>query len=206
MKSQRCRLLALQSHLQCALEAGQAALPAFRSEMDAIRKLTTEWREISIEQLTQIKYNLTQQIQQMFTCAEKTSENLLEKAKTQNQMLEQENQKLTDELLSIRCELEEWKKRSAQWQVERNELITSAQLCLQQREAELEQQRHDQLENERIKHIHELEALKEALKAAEDKCNIMTSEWQAASEQVYARSPSLSAYGMRNNFTLIDAL
>ena len=184
VKSQRCRLLALQSHLQCALEAGQAALPAFRTELSSIRKLTIELNQVANDQFKLLQTEITQNIVAVFASVEKTSADLQTETNSQNRKLDQEKEKITEELLIVRRELEDWKNRSVHWQEEKKALITSAQLCLQQREEELEQQRVEQLRNQRIKHKQEIEALKEAVKTAEDKCRATVGEWQSASEQV----------------------
>ncbi len=184
VKGQRCRLLALQSHLQCALEAGQAALPAFRTEMSSIRKLTIELNQVANDQFRRLQSDITQNIRVMFASFEKTSADLLQEERSKNKKLDQEKSKLMEELLTVRRELEEWKNRNVQWQEEKKELITSAQVCLQQREEELEQQKIEKLQNQRMRHKQEIEALKEAVKKSEEKCLAAVSEWQSASEQV----------------------
>lgn len=177
-------MLALQSHLQCALEAGQAALPAFRTEMSSIRKLTIESKQMATDQLTKLRTDLLKQIRLVSASTEKASEDLLEEANNQNKELNLEKQQLTNELDSVRLELDELRKQSNQWQEERKELIASAQLCLQQREEELEQQKTEQLKNLQLKYKQEIELLKEAVKVAEEKCQAVIYEWQSASEQV----------------------
>lgn len=177
-------MLALQSHLQCALEAGQAALPAFRTEMGSIRRLTMESKQIATDQITKLQTDLLLQIRAIFASTEKVSEELLEEAKSQNRRLDQEKQQLEKELVSVHSELDEFRKQCQLWQEERKELIASAQLCLQQREEELDQQKTEQLENQQLKYKQEIELLKEALKVAEEKFEAALNEWQSASEQV----------------------
>lgn len=184
VKGQRCRLLALQSHLQCALEAGQTALPVFRSELNSIRKLTIEWSQVANEQLARLRFELIQHIREMFASTEKSSEIILEEVKSQNKKLDEEKFKLEAELKSVRIELEDWKKQCSQWQEEKKELVGSAQFCLRQREEELEKQRIEQLRQQKMKYKQEINALKETVKSTEEKCKAIVSEWQAVSEQV----------------------
>lgn len=184
-------MLALQSHLLCALESGQAALPAFRSEMTSIRKLTTECKQMAIDQLARLRIDFVNQIHLVFTATEKKTTDLLEDFKCKNKLLDEEKQLLETELLSARRELDELRNQSIQWQEEKKELITSAQVCLQQRQDELEQQRTDQLQNQQLKFSQEIEALKEAIKVTEEKCKATVSEWQSASEQVKTKSSDL---------------
>ncbi|XP_046438218.1 RB1-inducible coiled-coil protein 1-like isoform X2 [Daphnia pulex] len=183
VKGQRCRLLALQSHLQCALEAGQTALPVFRTELNSIRKLTIEWSQVANEQLARLRFELIQHIREMFAATEKTSEVILEEVKSQNKKLDEEKVKLEDELKSVRVELEDWKKQCSRWQEEKKELVSSAQFCLRQREEELEKQRIEQLRQQKMKYKQEINALKETVKNTEEKCKAIVSEWQAVSEQ-----------------------
>ena len=184
VKSQRCRLLALQSHFQCALEAGQAALPVFRTELNSIRKLTVEWSQISNDQLTRLRFELIQHIRELFASSERASEFLFEEAKTQNRKLEQDKEKMEEELTSVRVELEDLKKQCIQLQEEKKELVISAQCCLRQQEEEFEKQRVEQLHQQKMKYKQEIKALKETVKIAEEKFQSVVSEWQTVSEQV----------------------
>lgn len=184
VKSQRCRLLALQSHFQCALETGQAALPVFRTELNSIRKLTIEGSQVANEQLTRLRFELIQHIREMFASSERSSEVFLEEAKSQNIRLDQEKKKLEEELTSVRVELEDMKKQCSQWQEEKKELVSSAQFCLRQREEELEKQRVEQLHQQKLKYNQKINALKETVRVAEEKCQTVVNEWQSVSEQV----------------------
>lgn len=187
VKSQRCRMLALQSHLQCALEAGQAALPALRTEMKAIRKLTVEWNQMTSDELTRMKSDLTQHILSFFLSTERTYERRLNEVMDLNTSLNQEKSKLTEEVMSLRKELDEWKNLNSQWQEEKKELITSAQLCLQQREQELEQQakqKVDQLKAQELECQKEIQILRIAIEETDQRCQSIVAEWQSASEQV----------------------
>ena len=184
VKSQRCRLLALQSHFQCALETGQAALPVFRTELNSIRKLTIEWSQVANEQLTRLRFELIQHIREMFASSERSSEVFLEEAKIQNIRLDKEKKKLEEELTSVRVELEDMKKQCSQWQEEKKELVSSAQFCLRQREEELDKQRVEQLHQQKLKYNQKINALKETVRAAEEKCQTVVNEWQSVSEQV----------------------
>ncbi len=184
VKGQRCRLLALQSHLQCALEAGQTALPVFRTELNSIRKLTIEWSQVANEQLARLRFELIQHIREMFASTEKTSEVILEEVKSQNKKLDEEKVKLEEELNSVRVELEDWKKQCRKWQEEKKELVSSAQVCLRQREEELDKQRVEQLRQQKLKYKQEIIALKETVKSTEEKCQAIVREWQTVSEQV----------------------
>lgn len=184
VKSQRCRLLALQSHLQCALEAGQAALPAFRTEMDSIRKLTLEWSDVANEQLAWLRSEFTQQIIKLFASEESASLAMLDEAQSQNKKLGDEKEKLQEDLMVVRLELDKWKKQCVEWQEEKKSLVASAQLRLQQREEELEQQRLEQLNQQKLEHKKTIQTLQEAVKVAEEKYRVVVSDWQSASEQV----------------------
>ncbi|KZS15636.1 RB1-inducible coiled-coil protein [Daphnia magna] len=183
VKSQRCRLLALQSHLQCALEAGQAALPAFRTEMDSIRKLTLEWSDVANEQLAWLRSEFTQQIIKLFASEESASLAMLDEAQSQNKKLGDEKEKLQEDLMVVRLELDKWKKQCVEWQEEKKSLVASAQLRLQQREEELEQQRLEQLNQQKLEHKKTIQTLQEAVKVAEEKYQVVVSDWQSASEQ-----------------------
>lgn len=184
VKSQRCQLLALQSHLQCALEAGQAALPALRTEMNSIRKLTVEWKQMASEELTRIQSDLMQQIVSVAALTEDASGKRLDEVLSLNKSLNEEKTKLVEEMASLRKELDELKGQSNQWQEEKKELICSAQLCLQQREQELEQQKENQLQSQELLYKKEIESLREAMKETEQRCQIIVNEWKSASEQV----------------------
>lgn len=177
-------MLALQSHLQCALEAGQAALPAFRTEMDSVRKLTLEWSDMANEQLAWLRSDLTQQISKLFANEESASLAMLDEAHCQNKKLQKEKEKLQEELMTVRLELDRWKKECVEGQEEKKSLVASAELCLQQREEELGQQRIEQLHQQKVKYKQKIEALQETVKVNEEKCQAIVSDWQSASEQV----------------------
>ncbi|XP_057371182.1 LOW QUALITY PROTEIN: RB1-inducible coiled-coil protein 1-like [Daphnia carinata] len=183
VKGQRCRLLALQSHLQCALEAGQAALPAFRTEMDSIRKLTIEWSDVANEQLAWLRSELTQQITKLFASEENASLAMLDEVRCHNKKLGEEKEKLQEELMAARFELDNWKKQCVEWEEEKKSLIASSQRRLQQREEELEQQRLEQLHQQKLEYKKQIQTLEKAVKVTEEKYQVVVSDWQSASEQ-----------------------
>ena len=91
---------------------------------------------------------------------------------------------MEEELTSVRVELEDMKKQCSQWQEEKKELVSSAQFCLWQREEELEKKRVEQLHQQKLKYNQKINALKETVRAAEEKCQTVVNEWQSVSEQV----------------------
>ena len=204
--SQRCRMLALQSHLQCTLEAAQAALPTFRTELDLIRQLTNEWKQTATESLNELRSNVLEQTTLLLASIEADWMDRLEEERDRSSkrqslkiyfhklcflrndsfvgQVEKERERLTEELQSTRREVDEWKEKSLSWEQEKKELIASAQQVLQQREKELEQFREDQLQARHLEHRKEINALLEQAKAAEEEHKTVIGQWQSAADQV----------------------
>lgn len=91
---------------------------------------------------------------------------------------------MSDDLRSLRQEVESWKEKSVSWEQEKKELIASAQEVLAQREKEMEQLREEQLRNCTQEHQKEVEVLKEQATAAEEHHKDIVSQWQSAADQV----------------------
>ncbi len=182
--NQRCRLLAMQSHLQCSLESTQAALPAFRNELSSIRQLTLEWRRSSKEAMENIRTNLLEQTTILLASVEADWLERLEEERDQSKQVEEENRRVLAELQSSRREIDEWKERSVAWELEKKELIASAQLVLSQREKELERFKDDQLADQQSKFQQEMEAIQLRIQIIGEEKDALIKEWQSASDQV----------------------
>lgn len=181
MKKQRCQLLALQSHLQCVVEGAQTALPVLRTEIRDIRKVIVKQRETAISQLCDIRSELTESIKTVFVATKKDWETELENAKQQTAELEKKLDKFANERDALRQKLDELNRS---WQEEKQQLILSAQLQVQQREEELDFQRQEDLRNQALEHQEELEALKKQMKLLENEHVAIVDEWRSAANQV----------------------
>lgn len=181
MKKQRCQLLALQSHLQCVIEGAQMAHLALRTELSDIRAGVVQQRCTTISQLQVFRTELEESIQTTFTATKKDSDLQFEKLQQQATEIEKERDTLASELEALRRELNEL--RSA-WQEEKQQLILSSQLQIQQREKELDHQRQEDLRNQALEHQEEIEALKKQMKLLEDEHRAIVDEWRSAADQV----------------------
>lgn len=182
--SQRCRLLALQSHLQCALESAQTALPVFRSELDNIRQLTTDWKQCASKALADLRTNVLEQTTALLGSIEADWLDRLEEERDRSHQLDKERERLAEELRVARQEINEWKERLVAWEEEKKDLITSAQSVLRQREKEMEQTREESLESQKMVHQREMEDIQQKLRALVEEREALIQEWRSASDQV----------------------
>lgn len=187
VKSQRCRLLALQSHLQCAFEATQTALPAFRTELEDIRKLTQELSSSAIAYLKELQSDLTAQFGAVFDSLESSWKQEVEIEKENAGKLKAEKEELAEELKKAQIEIEEWKQKSLEWQAERAELLDRVQLQDRQMR-EFESNVEEQFQKERTEHQQIVESLKEKLKLQQNEHQTIVSQWRSAAEQVHSES------------------
>jgi len=185
IKNQRCHLLALQSHLQCAFEASQSALPAFRSELNSLRKLVVEWRSTLISsQFEEFRAKLLEQAQLLFTSTEAEWLDRLQAEKSEVKREQLEKEKLAEALRSSQREVEEWKERSLRWEREKIELQNTAHLRLKEKEKELMMLSDDKLNKQSVEHQLEMETLRDEMKVMQLRYQADLSDWQSAAEQV----------------------
>ena len=185
IKNQRCHLLALQSHLQCAFEASQSALPAFRTELNALRKLVVEWRSSLISsQLEEFRAKLMEQAQILLTSTETDWLDRIQAEKNEVRREQLEKEKLAEALRATQREVEEWKERSLRWEREKIELENAAQLSLKQKEKELLMLSQDKMKKQSVEHKLEMENLRDEMKVIQLRYQSDLSDWQSAAEQV----------------------
>lgn len=185
IKNQRCHLLALQSHLQCAFEASQTALPAFRSELSSLRQLVMEWRStVVVNQLEGFRAKLMEQAEFLLASTEAGWLDRLQAEKNEIIKHQQEKEQLEEALRLSQHQLKEWKERSLQWEREKIELEKVAQLRMKQKEEELLLLSQEKLKKQSMEHQLELENLRDEIRVIQLKYQAELSDWQSAAEKV----------------------
>jgi len=131
-----------------------------------------------------IRTNLLEQTTILLASVEADWLERLEEERDQSKQVEEENRRVLAELQSSRREIDEWKERSVAWELEKKELIASAQLVLSQREKELERFKDDQLADQQSKFQQEMEAIQLRIQIIGEEKDALIKEWQSASDQV----------------------
>lgn len=196
MKEQRSQLLALKTHFQCALEAVQNTLPTLRTEMDSIQlvmhgasslltTITEEWKE-----------KVIQQVKILLASADTKCRERVDAEKRETARVELEKLQSEQKIKELHLTMEEWVKRSLQWEEEKKEMIINSQKKLQKREEELEQEKKDQLHHCVQQHQIQVDALNEQIRNLELEHQRTLDHWKSTSEQVKL-DPCFSAHSQR---------
>lgn len=142
--------------------------------------ITEEWKD-----------KVIQQVKLLLASADAKCRERVNAEKKETARMEQEKLKSEQEVRELHLKMEEWAKRSLQWEEEKKEMVISSQKHLQRREAELEQEKKEQLQQSVQQHELQMHALKEQIKNLKLEHQKALDQWKSSSEQVDISSNEL---------------